>query len=103
MAFQPEAAQVDDFAASDHPGAGPEPCPIARLTTETLAAKFGELTSDGVLAAARALGAKMAREDGVARGLDHFLSSLPRHKLLCDVHLLLEPPEARRQPCRHRP
>jgi len=44
-------------------------------------------------AQAAALAAQMAAEDGVGSALNHFLASLPRHDLLCDASLLLNPPE----------
>ena len=74
-------------------GCGPPPCPIGRLTVDVLAANFGELTAGEVVATTKALAEQMTAEDGVANGLAHFLRSLPRHNMLSDVHLLLDPPE----------
>jgi len=100
-------------------GAGPPPCPIGQLTTDSLAAKFSELSSATARAAAevstprlasprlaltapsphltspQGLRDRMATEDGVAVGCAHLLGELPREFLLCDVSLLLDPPLVR--------
>ena len=74
-------------------GAGPAPCPIAKLTQDLLADRFVELTSPEMRSRAEALGLAMRGEDGIEGGYNHFVERLPRHKLLCDVSLLLEKPE----------
>merc|ERR1740117_340508 len=74
-------------------GAGCAPCPIAQLSVAILSASFSELMSAPLQAKAAALAAQMAAEDGVGSALNHFLASLPRHDLLCDASLLLNPPE----------
>lgn len=74
-------------------GAGPKPCPISKLTAPELSAKFHQLASDVMVGRARALAEAMNAEDGIARGFEHLLQCLPRHKLLCDASLLLDPPE----------
>ena len=74
-------------------GAGCAPCPIAQLTVDILSASFRELMSAPLREQAAALAAQMAKEDGVGSALTHFLASLPRHDLLCDASLLLNPPE----------
>ena len=76
-------------------GLGPEPMPHGKLTADKLAAKFRQLCDAETRARCAQVAAQMAREDGVVAGAEHFLSSLPRHNMLCDVGLLLSPPEAR--------
>jgi len=70
-------------------GVGPAPCPIEDLTDTVLAQKLVELQSSDIIAAARQMAEKMALEDGIREGMDHFLSSLPRDNMFCDVSLLL--------------
>ena len=60
---------------------------------DILSASFRELMSAPLREQAAALAAQMAKEDGVGSALTHFLASLPRHDLLCDASLLLNPPE----------
>jgi hypothetical protein len=76
-------------------GVGPPPCPIDGLTAELLSQKLNELCKPEVVARAAEVAQGMAEEDGVSAGLEHFLSSLPVHNMICDVSLLLVPPEAR--------
>jgi hypothetical protein len=76
-------------------GVGPAPCPIGKLTAESLAARLRVLTDGATKAAAQRLAAQMATEDGVAGALAYFESKLPRHELLCDASLLLDPPQRR--------
>lgn len=68
---------------------GPAPCPIEGLTVQVLAQKLEELQSPEMIAAAKEMAEKMALEDGVREGLNHFLASLPRDNMFCDVSLLL--------------
>lgn len=70
---------------------GPAPCPIGQLTADSLAAKLRTLASPAVVAAAQALAAAMAKEDGVGAAVSHFERWLPRQSLLCDASLLLAP------------
>ena len=68
---------------------GPKPCPIDELSDGILAQKFIELKDPEIIANARDMAAKMALEDGVRGGLEHFLKSLPVDNMHCDVSLLL--------------
>jgi UDP:flavonoid glycosyltransferase YjiC (YdhE family) len=70
-------------------GVGPEPCPIGDLTEDILAAKLTELRSPEIISKAKWMAEQMAHEDGIQGGLNHFLSSLPRDNMFCDVSLLL--------------
>lgn len=70
-------------------GVGPAPSPIEDLTVEVLAQKLIELQNPEIIANARQMAKKMALEDGIRGGLNHFLSSLPRDNMFCDVSLLL--------------
>lgn len=76
-------------------GVGPAPCPVDGLTADLLSQKLEELCKPEVVARAAEVARRMALEDGVSAGLDHFLTSLPVHNMVCDVSLLLVPPEAR--------
>jgi hypothetical protein len=70
-------------------GVGPEPCPVHKLTAAILARKLEGLKDDEVRQKAVVLSVAMKQEDGVKEGLRHFLDSLPRDNMLCDVSLLL--------------
>lgn len=70
-------------------GVGPSPCPVTKLTAEILAEKLRDLQKDSLKQNAVELSQKMATEDGVQGGLKHFLNSLPRDSMLCDVSLLM--------------
>ena len=70
-------------------GVGPEPCPVHKLTAGILAKKLEGLKDEIVRKKAVALSVAMKQEDGVKEGLQHFLDSLPRDNMLCDVSLLL--------------
>jgi len=70
-------------------GVGPEPCPIDKLTEDILAERLVELQSPEIKSKAEWMAEKMAREDGIQGGLDHFLSSLPRDNCYCDASILL--------------
>jgi hypothetical protein len=70
-------------------GVGPEPCPVHKLTAVILAEKLKELKEEGGRKKAVALSVTMNNEDGVQGGLKHFLDSLPRDNMMCDVSLLL--------------
>ena len=70
-------------------GVGPKACPINKLTAEILAQKLGELSSEDMQKAAQLLSVQMKMEDGIENGREHFIHSLPRENMLCDVSLLL--------------
>jgi hypothetical protein len=70
-------------------GVGPTPCPVHKLTAATLAMKLEELNDEEVRKKAKLLSVSMSHENGVQGGLRHFLDSLPRDSMLCDVCLLL--------------
>jgi len=70
-------------------GVGTKPCPVSKLTEEVLISRLKELSSEELQAAAAAMSEKMDKEDGIAGGLEHFLSALPRHTMCCDISLLL--------------
>jgi hypothetical protein len=70
-------------------GVGPKACPVNKLTSEILAQKFTDLSSEEMQKAAQLLSVQMKMEDGIEGGRDHFTSSLPRENMLCDVGLLL--------------
>jgi hypothetical protein len=70
-------------------GVGPAPCPVEELTDEILATKLSEMLSLEIKNKAKLMSEQMAQEDGILGGLDHFLSSLPRDNMFCDVSLLL--------------
>jgi sterol 3beta-glucosyltransferase len=70
-------------------GVGPAPCAVAKLTTEILVEKLLELQKPEIRAKAQAVAKQMATEDGISTGLDHFLTSLPRDNMLCDVGLIM--------------
>lgn len=68
---------------------GPKACPVNDLTLEILVEKLRLLASPQMKKNAEALGAEMALEDGIQGGLDHFLDSLPRDSMLCDIGLIM--------------
>ena len=68
---------------------GPSPCPVNQLTSQILAEKLTELRKIETRENAVALSKKMNEENGVLGGLRHFLDSLPRDNMLCDVSLLM--------------
>jgi UDP:flavonoid glycosyltransferase YjiC (YdhE family) len=70
-------------------GVGPAPCPVEELTGEILATKLTEMLSPEIQCKAKCISEQMAQENGILGGLDHFLSSLPRDNMFCDVSLLL--------------
>ena len=70
-------------------GVGPKACPINKLTARILADKMEELGSPEMQQAAHELGEEMKTEDGIEGGMHHFLDSLDRDNMLCDVSLLL--------------
>jgi len=70
-------------------GVGPSPCPVNKLTTQILAQKLKELKNPEIQAKAQALSQEMDPEDGIHRGLIHFLNDLPKENMLCDVSLLM--------------
>ncbi|KAF0693767.1 Aste57867_15266 [Aphanomyces stellatus] len=64
--------------AVERAGVGVHPCPIADLSTEKLTAAFQQLVSREMLAKARALQAKMQREDGIGNAVRSFYRHLPK-------------------------
>jgi len=68
---------------------GPEPCPVNGLTSDILATKFQELTSEEIKKNVVELSVKMNAENGVASGLQHFLDSLPRDNFCSDINLIM--------------
>jgi hypothetical protein len=70
-------------------GVGPEPCPIEELTEDILSARLTELQSPEIISRAKWMADQMTHENGIQGGLNHFLSSLPRDNMFCDVSLLL--------------
>ena len=70
-------------------GVGPKACPVNELTKEKLVAKLELLASKELKTNAEKLAKKMKAENGIQGGLFHFLESLPRDSMLCDVSLLL--------------
>jgi hypothetical protein len=70
-------------------GVGQEPCPKGELTEAILAIKLTELQSPEVRSKAKWMAEQMAQVNGIRGGLNHFLSSLPRDNMFCDVSLLL--------------
>jgi len=70
-------------------GVGPSPIEITKLTPDILTEKFLELKKTDIQKAAKLMAQKMMKEDGIQGGLDHFLTSIPRENMLCDVSLLL--------------
>lgn len=70
-------------------GVGPKACPINKLTAEIMAEKLKELASEELQTAAKALAKTMALENGIEAGRQHFVDSLWRENMLCDVSLLL--------------
>lgn len=70
-------------------GVGPKACPVNKLTVEILAEKMKQLSSTALKEAAEDLAKEMAEEDGIEGGYIHFIDSLWRDNMLCDVSLLL--------------
>lgn len=68
---------------------GPAPCSVKQLNPTVLAQKFHELKHEGTRNQARLLANRVAEEDGVQSGMQHFLDSLPRDNLCCDVALIM--------------
>lgn len=72
-----------------HAQVGPSPCPVSKLTSDILAKKLKELTSESLKENAVKLSEKMQKEDGVREGLQHFLDYLPVDNYCSDVNLIL--------------
>jgi len=70
-------------------GVGPKACPITKLTVDILAEKLAQLTSEEMRSKAQQLAQDMALEDGIQGGYEHFIGSLYRDNMLCDVNLIL--------------
>lgn len=70
-------------------GVGPKPCPASKLTTDRLVGAFRQLTNEEFSHRATLLASRMNAENGIEDGLGHFLDSLPRSEMLCDVSTLL--------------
>ena len=73
-------------------GVGPAPCSIDDLTEDILVDRLVDLQKPEYKSKAEWMAEQMAQEDGIEGGLDHFLSSLPRDNIFCDVSLLLGEP-----------
>ena len=70
-------------------GVGPKDCPVTRLTEDILVERLEALSDPNIIHKAKEVAAIMATEDGIQGGLFHFLESLPRDSMLCDVSLLM--------------
>jgi len=70
-------------------GVGPKACPVNELNEDILVERLQELASPESEKAAQKLAQFMQEEDGIQGGLFHFLDSLPRDNMLCDVSILL--------------
>jgi sterol 3beta-glucosyltransferase len=70
-------------------GVGPKAISVNQLTVETLAQALQDLASPQLQRAATKLAARIAKEDGIKGAYVHFMDSLPRENMLCDVSLLL--------------
>ena len=70
-------------------GVGPKAISVNDLTPEKLAQALQELASPKLQRAATKLAASIAKEDGIKGAYVHFMDSLPRENMLCDVSLLL--------------
>lgn len=70
-------------------GVGPKACPVNQLTVDHFTKSLKDLASPALQNAARKLSKLMAKEDGIQGGYFHFLDSLPKENMLCDVSLLL--------------
>jgi hypothetical protein len=68
---------------------GPKAVPVNELTTELLTEKLKSLASAELATEAKELASKMALEDGVKGGFEHWSNSLQRDNMLCDVSLIL--------------
>jgi hypothetical protein len=68
---------------------GPKAVPVNELTTELLTEKLKSLASAELATAAQVLASKMALEDGILGGFQHWSNSLQRDNMLCDVSLIL--------------
>jgi UDP:flavonoid glycosyltransferase YjiC (YdhE family) len=70
-------------------GVGPKAISVNKLTPELLAQALQDLASPKLQRAATKLAAGIAKEDGIHGAHVHFMDSLPRENMLCDVSLLL--------------
>jgi sterol 3beta-glucosyltransferase len=70
-------------------GVGPKAISVNKLTPELLAQALQDLASPKLQRAATKLAAGIAKEDGIHGAHMHFMDSLPRENMLCDVSLLL--------------
>lgn len=70
-------------------GVGPKACPVNKLTKDILVESLNLLANDEIKKKAENLMKEMEFEDGITGGLDHFISSLPKESMLCDVSLIL--------------
>lgn len=66
-------------------GAGPKGCPITDLTVDRLVQSFEVMRHPDTIASAKALGAKMSKEDGVSEGVKSFYNNLPLGDMICEV------------------
>jgi len=76
-------------------GVGPQPISLLRMTTNEVCRKLNDVLSSDMVARAQILQGRVDHEDGVEGAAAHFEDCMPRQNLLCDVGLLLDPPEAR--------
>jgi sterol 3beta-glucosyltransferase len=70
-------------------GVGPKAISVNKLTPELLAEALNDLASPKLQRAATKLAAQIAKENGIHGAYVHFIDSLPRENMLCDVSLLL--------------
>jgi hypothetical protein len=70
-------------------GVGPKACPVTKLTAEILTVSLAALSSENLRIAAKAMATDMNLEDGIDGGKEHFIGSLRRENMLCDVSVIL--------------
>eukprot|EP01033_Poteriospumella_lacustris_P010913 gene10913-7762_t len=70
-------------------GLGPRPCAVGGLTLPAVVAAFELLRQPQTQRAAEAVGAAMAREDGVENAVRAFYERLPLEHMVCEVSLML--------------
>lgn len=66
-------------------GAGPEPIPFKELSADRLAEAIRISMTPNVLNQAHELGVRVAKEDGVANGVQAFHKKLSRYNLQCSI------------------
>lgn len=70
-------------------GVGPKSCPVGELTEDILTEKFQMMAGAAMQEKAKELAEKMAAEDGIKGGYNHFMRDILRDNMLCDVSLAL--------------